>query len=79
MADLTDAELPGYCEIHSRTERALFHSNHLNRLLALAGHPDGYYKTVREGWYTVREETIDPLAKLARERLPAPTPTEESK
>lgn len=69
MADLTDAELPGYCEIHCRTERALFHSGHLNRLLALAGHPPEYFKTVPEGWHTVRENTIDPLVKLAQERM----------
>ena len=68
MADLTDDELPGYCEIHCRTERALFHSSHLNRMLALAGHPPGYHKTVRDGWHTVYSESMDPLIKLARER-----------
>lgn len=76
MADLTDAELPGYCEIHCRTERALFHSRHLNRMLELAGHPPGYHKTVPEGWHTVRETTMDPLVKLARERA-APAPKGE--
>ncbi len=68
MADLTDQELPGYCEIHCRTERALFHSKHLNRMLELAGHPDGYFKTVPEGFHAVYSETMDPLIKLARER-----------
>lgn len=71
MSDLTDDELPGYCEIHCRTERALFHSKHLNRILALAGHPPDYHKTVPEGWYTVRENTMDPLIKLAREHMAA--------
>lgn len=69
MADLTDAELPGYCESHCRTDVALFHSQHLNRLLELAGHPDGYHKTVPEGWHQVGPNTIDPLVKLARARI----------
>lgn len=69
MADLTDMELPGYCEIHCRTERALFHSKHLNRMLELAGHPADYQQTVPEGWHTVREETMDPLINLARQRM----------
>lgn len=68
MADLTDEQLPDYCETHCRTERALFHSRHLNRMPSLAGHPPDYHKTVPEGWYTVRENTMDPLVKLARER-----------
>jgi hypothetical protein len=67
MADLTDAELPGYCETHCRTERALFHSDHLNRLLALAGYGDTY--RMPEGWHTAREDAIDPLVKLAQERM----------
>lgn len=69
MSDLTDAELPGYCAIHCRTERALFHSSHLNRMLTLAGHPEGYFKTVPEGWHTVRQEHMDPLVELAQQRL----------
>jgi hypothetical protein len=69
MSELTDAELPGYCELHCRTERALFHSKHLNRMLELAGHPEDYFKTVPKGWHIVREHTMDPLVKLARERM----------
>ena len=37
MADLTDDELIPYCRLHSQTERALFHSSHVARLLRLAG------------------------------------------
>lgn len=68
MSDITDDDLPGYCEIHCRTERALFHSSHLNRMLALAGHPPGFHKCVPDGWHVVREHTMDELVSLARER-----------
>ncbi len=73
MSDLTDAELPGYCQIHCRTERALFHSSHLNRMLALAGHPPDYVKSVPEGFHTVYADTMDPLVELATERLKGTT------
>jgi hypothetical protein len=66
---LTDAELPGYCELHCRTDCALFHSSHLNRILELAGHPEGYAKIVPEGFHTVRAHSMDPIVKLARERM----------
>jgi hypothetical protein len=69
MADLTDAELPGYCEIHCRTERALFHSSHFNRLVALAGHPANYLRSLPEGFYCIRDDQMDELVELAQARM----------
>ena len=74
MSQFTDRELIDYCETHCRTERALFHSDHLNRMLALAGNPPDYYRTIRDGWHQVYDNTMDPLVKLARERLTKATP-----
>lgn len=69
MADLTDEQLLGYCALHCRTERALFHSSHLNRMLELAGYPSDYNKSVTEGWHSVHENTLGPLIRLAEERI----------
>lgn len=34
-----DKELIGYCDIHSKTPRALFHVNNVNKLCKLIGPP----------------------------------------
>lgn len=62
-----DERFIGYCELHSRTERALFHRQHVERLFALAGEPANLTPNLQ--WFTMREDVADPLAKLARERL----------
>lgn len=36
MIEMTDEELIGYCESHCTTERVLFHSKHINRMIILA-------------------------------------------
>lgn len=36
--ELSDDEFLTYCDTHSMTERALFHSAHIARCLRLAGH-----------------------------------------
>ncbi len=69
---MTDEELIGYCELHCTTERALFHVDHLDRMLELAGRPDGYVKTCKDWvtkWYSVHEDEMLPLCNLARERM----------
>ena len=74
---MTDEELIGYCELHCTTERALFHVDHLDRMLELAGRPDGYVKTCKDWvtkWYSVHEDEMLPLCNLARERMRANDP-----
>ena len=65
---MTDAELIGYCDIHCETERALFNDRQINRMLELAGYPDGFVRDVRVGWYSVHQEMKE-LVRLARERV----------
>ena len=71
-AEMTDEQLIGYCEIHCRSERALFHADHINRLLELAGHPENYVRRV-SGWLSLHDDAMMPLCKLARNRLSCPT------
>jgi hypothetical protein len=77
MAEFTDMDLIGYCELHCQTERALFSGKHINRMLALAGHPEPYVREVpEERFFSVHSE-MENLCKLARERLAAPTTDKE--
>lgn len=50
MSDMTDAELVGYVDTHSRTDRALFHSDMLKRFFRIAGEPGG---EDLQGWYAL--------------------------
>lgn len=62
MADLTDAELPGYATIHCRTEIAAFHKKHVVRLLELA--KDSRAGEIRDSnreWYNLGPGVIDPI------------------
>jgi hypothetical protein len=60
----TDEDLIAYCESHSLTERHLFHRDHIERILRLAGRdvPD------LSMWMAVDRWTMEPLVKSARER-----------
>jgi hypothetical protein len=60
----TDEELIDYCEYHSRTEVALFHRDHIERICKLAGRevPD------IPVWISVDRWTMAPIVKAARER-----------
>jgi hypothetical protein len=63
---VNDEDLLGYFEIHARTERALFHRDHVARLLELAGResqPD------MPEWITARIDAVEPLVKEARKRM----------
>ena len=55
MSEMTDDELIGYCLIHCRTERALFHKDQINRMIALAGFPEGFPESVDIEWQSVHE------------------------
>lgn len=61
----TDEELLGYVELHSKTERALFHVSHINRLLELSGHP----KVSWVGFASMYYPEARPLIEEARRRL----------
>jgi hypothetical protein len=62
---MSDEDLLGYFEIHSRTERALFHRGHVVRLLELAGRE--VPQDLPE-WIGVHIDMADPLVKEARAR-----------
>ena len=64
---MNDEDLLGYFEIHSRTERALFHRDHVARLLKLAGE-NSTLGHVAE-FIAVGYEMSDPLVARARTRL----------
>lgn len=63
--DWTDAAMLDYVELHSQTERALFHVDHVNRLLELAGHPRADWV----GFASLRYREARPLIEEARRRL----------
>lgn len=60
---MSDDELVGYCEIHCRTERALFSADHINRMIVLAGL--GEHNSKIMGWHSMHEE-MQELVDLAR-------------
>ena len=70
MAEMSDKELIGYCDIHCETPRALFHRDQVNRMLALAGHPKNFAYEVSkyQEWLSVHEEMKE-LCELARKRI----------
>lgn len=64
-----DEDLLGYALIHADTPRALFHRDHVARILKLAG------KSVPERlpeFVAVHSETMEPLVKEARRRMSQP-------
>lgn len=70
MSLVDDESFLGYCEIHSRTERALFNGGQIRRLLELADLP--VPRDIRDSsWLTMRSCVADPLIYTARERLRA--------
>ena len=63
----TPERLIGYCEIHCKTPRALFHSNQINDMIKLAGNPEGWKPVTEERWLSLHEEMAE-LCRLARNR-----------
>jgi hypothetical protein len=59
----------GYFELHSRTDRALFHRDQIVRLFELAGR-DAPADLIE--WMSVHHEVSDPLVKEARARTKEP-------
>jgi hypothetical protein len=59
----TDEEFLGYFELHSRTDLALFHRKHVERLLKMAGQK--VPESLKE-WTSVHDDVADPLIAQAR-------------
>ena len=64
---MNDDELIGYCDLHSTTPRALFNGEQINRMIELAGNPDGYEKVNPDSWLSAHE-SMQELCKRARQR-----------
>ncbi len=64
-----DIDLINYCDIHCETERALFKGSHINRMLILAGNPDGFVRSVPSDDFLSVHDEMKQLCRLARERL----------
>ena len=60
---MTDKDLIGYCEIHCKTERALFSADQINRMVVLAGL--GEHNANIVGWHSMYEE-MQEIVDLAR-------------
>lgn len=63
--EMSDDELIGYCEIHCKTERALFHVSHVERIYKLAGRQS---PLSLPAFVSVGPDTMLPLVALARKR-----------
>jgi hypothetical protein len=73
----SDESFLGYVEIHSQTERALFHRDHVVRFLKLAGiwGEGNAAKYYLPDFSSMHWSDIEPTMKLARRRLTEPRPT----
>ena len=62
---MTDEELIDYCDSHCETEQALFHVDHVNRMLKLAGVKS--HGNIIQEFLSLKGEMRN-LVKKARER-----------
>ena len=70
---MNDEKFLGYLETHGQTPRALTIGRDVNRLLMLAGHPEGYIeKDNDDDWSHLPLEVSGPLIDMARARLAHP-------
>lgn len=58
-----------YCELHSRSERALFSGVQINTMLELAGYPSGYPHSVHTAVWCTMHSDMEQLCELARIRM----------
>lgn len=66
---MSDAVFLDSCEEHCKTKLALFHIDQVQRAMKLAGHEPLWNGDGTRQWLTVRENSIGPIVKAARERL----------
>ncbi len=65
----SDEELIDYCSTHCKTERALFHRDHILWIWRLAGEPQSTNVHNLPEWVGAHEDAMMPLVVAARERL----------
>lgn len=70
---MNDRDLIGYCEIHCQTERALFKGDDVNRMIRLAGYPEGYVREVPGHQFFSLHDEMEELVKLSKARLVSPS------
>lgn len=70
---MNDRDLIGYCEIHCQTERALFKGDDVNRMLQLAGYPEGFVREVPGHQFFSLHDEMEELVKLSKARLLKPS------
>jgi hypothetical protein len=63
---MTDEELIGYCDLHSRTERGLFSAEQINRMVALAGLSEKVQRVPDGAWIALWDD-MQILCDMARE------------
>lgn len=66
MAEMSDEELLGYAELHCKTERALFHRDHVVRIYGMAGLE--VKSSALPEFVAVHEDAMEPLVAAARRR-----------
>lgn len=67
--EMKDTELIGYCSLHCKTPRALFKGTDINRMLKLAGYPEGYVRQVSPDEFISVHEPMQELCTLAMAKL----------
>jgi hypothetical protein len=70
----SDEDLIDYCASHCKTERALFHREHILRIWRLAGEPPQTNVYDLPEWVTAHEDSMMPLVTAARARRKKPEP-----
>ena len=74
MTDMTDEELIGYARIHCTTERALFHKDHIVRLLKMGGAKEAAEKCAAgPEFINVWEDTMDVIMAAIDEQKNKPS------
>lgn len=66
---MSDKDFIGYCSSHCKSERALFVGRDVNRMLKLAGYPNGFVSRVPDGEWFSLHEPMEELVRHAERRL----------
>jgi hypothetical protein len=66
---MNDQELIHYCRIHSDTERALFHRDHVKRILELAGITEPVIDATWPMFISVPSSQMEPICDEAQRKL----------
>lgn len=66
---MSDKDFIGYCSSHCKSDRALFVGRDVNRMLKLAGYPNGFVSRVPDGEWFSLHEPMEELVRHAERRL----------